>query len=120
MISPNWNPTFAALDPTQKYGAANVGFQFGDITFYRYRGKIGTTAFIPDADCRFVPEGVPDLMLGKFAPANYVEAVGTTALRMYSKQVPKKFDTGIEMQSQTNAIYYCTRPGLLVRGTTSN
>lgn len=95
-------------------------FEFCDITWTRYRGKVGTTSFIPDADCRFIAEGVPDLFQSHFAPANYVETVNTVAQRFYAKQVPKKFDTGIELQSQSNVITFCTRPNTLVRGHSSN
>lgn len=86
------------------------------IEWERYGGKIGSTNFIPVTDCRFVPRGVPDLFISHYAPANYIEAVGTVAKKFYLKQIRRRDDTGIELLSQSNVISHCTRPATLVRG----
>lgn len=87
------------------------------ITWERYGAKVGSTDFIPVGDCRFVPTGVSDLFFNSYAPANYIEAVGTQAKQFYLKQIRKQDDTGIELLSQSNVISHCTRPAVLVRGT---
>ena len=67
-------------------------------------------------DARFVPRGVQDLLAETYAPANWMEAVGTPAKEYYAKQIRKRDDSGIELLSQTNVLTYCTRPPVLIRG----
>lgn len=99
-------------------------FEFGGITFERYRtgskasaANAGGAAFVADDDCRFFPKGVPGLFLTRFAPADYVETVNTIGLPRYAKQMPMKNDKGIELEVQSNPINLCTQPGVLIRGT---
>lgn len=94
-------------------------FEFGGILFERYRtGRQAVAdnsagAFIGASEARFIPLGVPDLFITRFAPADYIETVNTIGLPRYSKQFAMKNDKGVELEIQSNPISLCTRPGVL-------
>jgi Phage major capsid protein E len=93
--------------------------QFAEITFENYRGGIGAeevTPFIATDECQIFPVGVPGLFRTLYAPADYIETVNTIGLPRYSKQYPMDNGKGIHMEMQTNALSYCTRPRVLVKG----
>lgn len=90
-------------------------FRFAGIDWTNYQGYGDVK--IDDDEVRFVPLGVPDLFETVFVPADYVEAVNTIGLPRYAKAELMKFGRGIEMESQSNPITYCTRPGALLKGT---
>lgn len=100
----NWQ---AAAD---QRGDVRPGFLFGDVWWEEYRGKVGSTSFIADGDAYLVPEGVPDLFVTSYAPADYVETANTIGLPYYSKQELMRMGKGIELESQSNPISLCTRP----------
>lgn len=91
-------------------------FDFGGITWMPYRGSVGGVPFVPADKARFFPVGVPDLFIEAYAPANYIEAVNTVGKPLYAKQKNMKWDEGIELTSQSNPFFACTRPEVLVRG----
>lgn len=91
-------------------------FTWGDITWENYRGKIGSTSFIPDNEAVFFPVGVPNLFIEHYAPAPFIETVNTVGKPYYAKQEPTKFDMGVDLLGQSNPLVMCTRPKVLVRG----
>jgi len=91
-------------------------FVYGGVTWEEYRGQVGATPFIADSQVRFVPEGVQDLFECYYGPADFVETVNTKGLPMYAKQEEMRFGKGIELHVQTNPLYVCTRPQVLVMG----
>lgn len=100
-------------------GTAYTTFNFGGITFENYRGGVGTeeaTAFIPADKCRLFPVGVPGLFRTVYAPADYMETVNTIGLPRYAKQFPMPNDKGVMLELQMNALNYCTRPRVLIKG----
>ena len=94
-------------------------FEFGGIIFENYRGGIGATPFIGANDCHFFPVGVPGLWRTIYGPADYEETVNTVGLPRYAKQWPSPNGKGRSLESQMNAINYCTRPKVLMKGTTT-
>lgn len=88
---------------------------FGGMVFERYRGKVGSQAYIPDGEAYAMPEGVPDLFIARFAPADYNEAVNTIGLPYYAKSEPMRFDKGMELEAQSNPIMLCTRPRAVIK-----
>ncbi|MCB1715847.1 MAG: major capsid protein [Candidatus Competibacteraceae bacterium] len=90
-------------------------FSFGGIMWERYRGNIGSQAFIADDDAYVVPRGVNGLFITRFAPADYVETVNTMGLPIYSKSAPMKMDKGVELEAQSNPIHLCTRPNAVIK-----
>lgn len=91
---------------------------YGGITFENYRGSIGSTPLFPSKTAQFFPIGVPGLWRTVYAPADYIETVNTAGLPRYAKQYRMPNDKGINLEAQTNALNYCTRPNVLVKGTT--
>lgn len=97
------------------YGA----FEFGGIVFEQYRGKNGNTPLVGDDEVRLFPVGVPGLFRTVYAPADYIETVNTVGLPRYSRQWQTPNGKRVEMESQMNALSYCTRPKVLLQGTTT-
>ncbi|MDR3386959.1 MAG: major capsid protein [Rudaea sp.] len=90
-------------------------FEFGGVTFERYRGRVGNVGYVADDESWAVPEGVPDLFITRFAPADYMETVNTNGLPYYAKQELMDFSKGVELEAQSNPIHLCTRPKAVIR-----
>ncbi|RON26581.1 major capsid protein [Pseudomonas lini] len=91
-------------------GDARESFEFGGIVWERYRGKIAGVTFIHDDKALLIPEGVPDLYISVFAPADYMETVNTEGVPYYSKIEPMPFNKGMSGEAQSNPLHLCTRP----------
>lgn len=94
-------------------------FEFCGILFQNYRGQVGSVPFIPNDEAAFYPEGVPELFEHNGAPADYTETVNTIGKPVYAKQEPMKFGKGIEFESQSNPAMLCSRPEVLIQGTSA-
>lgn len=95
---------------------------FGGIRFENMRGGVGeeeATSFIATDKAHFFPVGVPGLFRTVYAPADYVETVNTMGLARYAKQFPMPNDKGVSLEMQMNALNYCTRPRVLIKGKTT-
>lgn len=92
-----------------------AAFEFGGISWERYRGNVSSQAFIATNDAYAVPLGIPDLFITRFAPADYLETVNTNGLPYYAKQERMQFDKGIEIEAQSNTISLCTRPKAVIK-----
>lgn len=105
-------------------GDSRAPFEFGGIQWRRYHTKPkaksarGGSAWLASKTCRFIPLGVPDMFITRFAPADYNETVNTIGLPRYAKLVETRDGKGWEMQMQTNPISICTRPKALLHATT--
>ncbi|MCU1780962.1 major capsid protein [Pseudomonas sp. 14P_5.3_Bac1] len=91
-------------------GDARESFEFGGIVWERYRGKVAGVSFVHDDKALLVPEGVPDLYISCFAPADYMETVNTQGIPYYSKIEPLPFNKGVAGEAQSNPLHLCTRP----------
>lgn len=91
-------------------GDARESFEFGGIVWERYRGKVAGVSFVHDDKALLIPEGVPDLYISVFAPADYMETVNTEGLPYYSKIEPMPFGKGMAGEAQSNPLHLCTRP----------
>ena len=91
-------------------GDARESFELGGITWERYRGRIAGVNFIHDDTALLIPEGVPDLYISCFAPADYMETANTQGLPYYSKLEPLPFNKGMAGEAQSNPLHLCTRP----------
>lgn len=99
--------------------------RIGGITFERYRtGKKGKAAnggnpYFASTEARFVPMGVPELFMTRFAPADYEETVNTDGQPRYVKQYAMPNGKGRNVEVQSNPICLCTRPSVLRKGVVS-
>jgi len=91
------------------------GFEFAGATFEEWRGGIGGTPFIGDGEAYLLPEGVEDLFLTRFAPANYIETANTIGLPNYAKQELTPLGKGVILEAQSNPISICTRPRTVIK-----
>ncbi|BEV44689.1 major capsid protein [Afipia carboxidovorans] len=91
-------------------------FNFGGIHFENYRGQVGNTAFVDTDKAHFFPVGAPGLFSTVYAPADYNETVNTMGKRLYEKIYPMQNDKGMHLDVQMNALSYCTRPRVLIKG----
>lgn len=91
-------------------------FEFGGIVWENYRGKVGAVDFIETDKCHIFPVGVPGLYRTIYAPADYEETVNTIGLPRYAKQYPSQNGKGRHLEVQMNALNYCTRPKVLMKG----
>jgi hypothetical protein len=96
------------------------GFPYKGVIWENYRGKVGSTSYVPTADCRLVPVGVPDLFHVYYAPANTMQAANTIGQPWYASIAVDPHDRWAEVFGQTNALAMCTRPRTLARLFTSN
>lgn len=96
----------------------DTGFPYAGIMWHNYRGKIGDVDFTDPWESRFFPSGTRDAFLEVLAPADFIETVNTMGMPYYAKQERMKFDKGIEIHTQSNPLLVCTRPAILVKGTT--
>lgn len=94
-------------------------FEFGGIRWERYRGKVGSVAYVPDEEAFAAPEDVPDMFIARFAPADWMEAVNTVGLPVYAKPEMMRFDKGLELEVQSNPIILNTRPKAVIKLTKS-
>lgn len=92
-------------------------FAFGGILWTNYRGYAQGNPMIETDAAYFYPTGVPNLFPSIFAPADYIETVNTMGLPRYVKQYPMPNDKGIHMDTQMNALNFCSRPLALQKGT---
>lgn len=104
-------------EAAQLRGAMPDSFDFGGITFRKYRGKVSGSDMIGTNDGYVVPTGVPGLLIGRFGPANYNETVNTMGLPMYAKGIEKRNGTGWDVEMQSNPIHVLTRPRAVVKVT---
>jgi hypothetical protein len=96
-------------------GRNDGGFTWCGVTWENYRGKVGAQNFLQASNtARFFPVGVKDLFECHVAPADYMETVNTKGKLLYAKQERLAFDKGIELESQSNALFICTRPSTLM------
>lgn len=98
---------------------ARKGFEFAEMVWREYRGKIGATPFIPDNEAYVVPLGVPDMFATAYAPADYMDTVNTPGLPYYASMETLDHNKGVEVETQSNPLHYCTRPRALVKLTTT-
>ncbi len=99
---------------------AEGGFEFAGIVWENYRGSVDGIDFFDDEEAIFFPIGTRDVFVEVIAPADFIETVNTRGQGLYAKQMVDKWDKGIELHTQHNVLYMCTRPACLIKGTYLN
>lgn len=90
--------------------------EFGGIVFENYRGADNSPNKIETEEAAIFPTGSAGLFVSAYAPADYIETVNTRAQRLYAKQYVMQNGKGIHLDSQMNALQYCTVPKALFKG----
>lgn len=104
-------------------GVAWQPYAFGGITFWNYRGGVGTeeadTPFIEANKGYFFPVFAPGQMgifRTVFAPTDYWGQQNQIGPPMYSRMFVWENEKGVSLDTQMNPLSYCTRPRALVKG----
>lgn len=90
------------------------GFPMAGIQWEEYRGLASGPLAIPDGKAILVPEGVVDMFVTHYAPADYNETVNTMGLPYYARQEPKPMNRGIDIEAQTQTISINTQPNAVI------
>lgn len=106
-------------------GDPRKGFRFGGIVFEEYRGSAtdaeGTTRkFLDTKTGRAFPTGTMNMFETLYAPADFMETVNTLGKELYAKQVPRKYNRGLDLHMQSNPLPICYRPACCVKVHSSN
>jgi hypothetical protein len=92
------------------------GFLFGGVVWEEYRGSVGGVDFIDPFEAHVFPLG-SGIFKTYFAPADFLETVGTLGKPMYSKLIPNDRNTHVLVHSQSNPLAMNTRPRAVVKVT---
>lgn len=90
------------------------GFPFGQVLWEEYVGQVGATRFIAANKAYLIPMGVPGMFVGHYAPADYMETVNTNGVPYYAKQELMRMGKGVEVEAQTNPIFFNTQPNAVI------
>jgi hypothetical protein len=105
----NQKPNYDPLRNDMRY----VGFEYGGITWYKYRGYVGGIPYVADNEGYVFPTGVPGLFITRFAPGDWIDTVNTKGLPYYAKIYPTLDNKSRKLETQSNALSLCTRPAVL-------
>lgn len=97
-------------------------FDWGGITWRRYRTVIGSNNFFGGTNvARFYPMGTAaaGIYAHYCAPGPSMQAVNTLGLPMYASQLILPHDTGVQMHTNSSPLMICKRPGALKKGTST-
>lgn len=98
-------------------GDPRVSLSFGGIQWEEYVGEFNGQPGIAANKALIVPRGVPNLLLGRFAPANYNDTVNSLGLPLYAKGIEKRNNTGWDLEMQSNPIHINTNPEAVIEAT---
>jgi hypothetical protein len=111
-----------AYDTALRYGRPadllkdfRTGITVGNTTFIECRTAPGLPVRIPAGEAYLVPQGVAGLLLTRYAPGDYMEAVNSPGLPLYMKSEELPFGKGYGLEAQSNPINFCSRPGAIIR-----
>ncbi len=101
------------------FNPGDTVFEWGGIVWQRYNTALGTVNLFGGTNvARFYPV-LPDLYTHAMAPANFADTVNTVGKPMYSAREALPFNTGVRLHSQSNPLFFCTRPNCLKKGTST-
>lgn len=90
-------------------------FDFGGLSFERYRGGVGGSPFVAAGVAYAIPRGVEDMFITRYAPADYTDAVNTIGLPLYASSEELRHNKGFELEAQSNPIHLNTRPSAVIK-----
>lgn len=79
-----------------------------------HNAKVGDVDFLQEGDAFLVPNS-DGLFQVRFAPADTMEAANTIGLPLYEMAEPMAFGRGVDLATESNAIYYNPLPRAIVR-----
>ncbi len=91
-----------------------AGFMFGGVIWEKYRGAVGGIKFMPDNEGVAFPTGV-DIYRTYYGPAEFFESIGTLGIPRYAKQIANKWNTALDIYTESNPLSICLRPAALIK-----
>lgn len=115
----NWE---AASELRQNLAATDkpVPFPFAGVTWEEYRGmdNLATADLgkVDDDEAIMFPVGVPGMYRTYYAPADFIETVGTLGQPFYAKVAPDfKYNEHIDQLVESNPLFINTRPRAVLK-----
>lgn len=101
-------------------GAIADDFEFGGISWHRYRGTPGGEFNVADNEARFFPIGARDAFQRALGPAEFEPFINTPGLDVYGLTIPDR-DRGAWTRTEgySYPLYMCLRPEMLQVGVSS-
>ena len=93
------------------------GIRIANTTIYEYRSVADGPTFIPAGEAYMLPVGVPDLLITRFSPADYLDTVNTPGRAIYLKSQPGYMGKSVSLEAQSNVLNIPTRPKAIVKRT---
>jgi hypothetical protein len=102
---------------------ANLAYRsfpaFG-VMWENYRGSVGGVAFIGTNDAYLIPVGTPGFLIGRFAPANWIDRVNQMPEFPEGFPIEVRPDVlprgrGVVFDMQSNPLYLCTKPRAIIK-----
>ncbi|MEC3765006.1 major capsid protein [Cupriavidus sp. SS-3] len=87
-----------------------AGFNFGNVVWKEFYGRVGNIDFINPDEGYLIPLGVPDMFVTNFAPGDYLDVVNTLGLPYYASQELLDHRKGVDLEAQSNPLTLNTRP----------
>jgi hypothetical protein len=101
-------------------GAVPDDFNFGGISFHRYRGSSNGLFAIPDNEARFFPTGAGDTFQRVMGPAEFDPWINQAGQDIYALTIlDTKRGAFAEVEQYNYPLYVCTRPEMLRKGVAS-
>ena len=109
----------AANQLREAQGSIFDSFRVGPITFHNYQGTDdNSTVAVATNECKIFPVGATDVFNVAYSPLESMQFVNTPGQRLYAMTVrdeQRNMWTSVELYSYP--LYYCSRPGVLRKGT---
>lgn len=96
-------------------GQAISLFQYANIDIEEYWGHVNNQPFFEDNAAYIFPTGTTNIFQRYNAPANFMETVNTKAKPYYAKRKMADYDTGVDIHTQSNALFLNKRPGCVIK-----
>jgi hypothetical protein len=103
--------------PSELMADFRTGIVAGGTTYVELRAA-GPVA-IEDNTAYLVPRGIEDLLIARYAPADYNSTVNTVGLPLYAVAEEMPLGKGFILESQSNPFHLCTRPRSIIKLTAS-
>ena len=91
------------------------GFNFGEVVWQEYYGRVGNIDFIGADDAYLIPMTSDNIFQTLFAPADHIDTVNTIGLPYYATQELLRHGKGVELEAQSNPLTICTRPRAVIK-----
>ena len=96
-------------------GDMRGGFQIAGVNVVEYSFASNGTPWIANDTALLVPLGVPGLLLGRYGPADTVDAVNQIGLPLYAIPQELPHRKGLSIEVQSNPCFVVTRPRAVIK-----